>query len=111
ILSNIGFPALRSEIYVLGAEHWLNRDWLLTANTYRREVDGVAEPDPTPGEIRPDAVFFAASQVARGVELSARKIAGDWTATLGYAYGDARNRVMIEQPEPREFRYPSASDI
>ncbi len=104
ILSNIGFPALRSEIFVAGAEHWLSRDWLLTANSYRREVDGIREPDPTPGRIRPDAVSFTANQVARGFEISARKLAGNWTAMLGYAYGDATTEVL-------EFRYPSQGDI
>jgi outer membrane receptor protein involved in Fe transport len=104
ILSNIGFPALRSDIYVVGAERWLPHDWLLTANSYHRTVDGVAEPDPTPGAIRPDAVFFAANQVARGVEISARKLTGSWTAMLGYAYGDATTEVL-------EFTYPSQADI
>jgi len=104
ILSYLGFPALRSDIWVVGAERWLSRDWLLTANAYHRVVDGVAEPDPTPGAIRPEGAFFPANQVARGVELSAQKLAGAWTAMLGYAYGTATTEVL-------EFSYPSQGDI
>lgn len=104
ILSNIGFPALRSNIHVVGAEHWISGDWLLTGNAYHRVVDGVAEPDPTPGVIRPDAVFFAAEQVAQGIEVSARKLADDWTMMLGYAYGEATTEVL-------DFKYPSQGDV
>ncbi len=106
VLANIGYPALRSEIFSLGAERWVDGRWLVTANTYVREVSGMAEPDPTPGLIanRVDVDYVDASSTARGFELSLRKLLGTWTGTIGYAYGTATT-------EAAGLEYPSSSDV
>lgn len=101
------YPVLRSEIVTAGAEGWLAEGWLLTANLYRRTSDGITEPDPREGPL-PDPerrLHVLGENEARGAELSLRKLAGRWTASLGYAYGESEMRVDTS------FRYPSSADV
>ena len=51
------------------------------------------------------------------VELTARKMVGEWTGSVGYAFGVSR---MMHEPPPaegdedapvRELRFPSSTDI
>lgn len=101
------FPALRSEILTMGAEAWLAEGWLLTSNVYRRSSDGITEPDPLEGPL-PDPGRrrqVPGENEARGAELSLRRLAGRWTASLGYAYGESEMRVDTT------YRYPSSADV
>lgn len=93
LLAGDSVPATRSDIATLGAEYWLGRGWLASANVYLRQSSGVAVPDPTPGPVadRRSLVtgdrgsFVTAENRARGLELSARRLAGRWTASVGYS--------------------------
>jgi hypothetical protein len=104
VLAGRGYPALRADIATLGAEYWLDGGWLLSGTLYHRESSGVTETDPTPGEIRPDRSHVVADGTARGLELSARRLAGRWTGSLGYALARADTRVD-------ELTFPSAADV
>jgi hypothetical protein len=111
ILANRGFPALRSEVFTFGTEKWVGGAWLVGLNTYLREVSGVLEPDPTPGPIEPSDNTVQGTNKARGIELSARKLVGDWTMSVGYAYGQSRMRTSQSIAHPVPLRYPGSSDV
>jgi hypothetical protein len=104
ILANDLSPAIRADIATLGAEGWLGESWLFSANTYFRKASGVADPDPVPGPLAPRRELVIAKNVARGIELSARKLGGRWAASAGYGYG-------VSTMEADGLRYPSSADI
>jgi hypothetical protein len=84
-------PAIRSDVVSLGVERWLGEAWLGAVNVYGREATGIAEPWPLPGEVRDDRpIFTPATNRAAGVEVSARRLAGRWTASLAYSVGVSR---------------------
>jgi protocatechuate 3,4-dioxygenase beta subunit len=96
-------PVLRSDITTLGAEWWLGGGWLATANAYVRRSNGVAVPDPTPGEAVDRPLFVEGTTAARGVELAARRIAGRWTFSAGYA-------LSTSETEAAGLRFASEQD-
>lgn len=104
ILAGLGYPAVKAEITTVGAELWLDERWLLSATVYDRHMAGLTEPDPTPGTLRPDRSHVEAENLAQGLELAARRLAGRWTASFGYAL--ARSDIVADS-----LRYPSSSDI
>ncbi len=104
VLAGRGYPAIRAEMATAGAELWLSPAWLLSANVYHRTMTGMTEPDPTAGELRADRSHVEAESTARGVELSARRLAGRWTGSLGYALARANIRAD-------SIRYPANADI
>lgn len=101
------FPVLKSEIATLGVERWIGEDWLLSANAYRRNASGltVADPDTT-GTITVLTRLFHVEALnrAQGVELSARKLRGRFTGSLGYSYGRS-------ELETEEMRFAAPSDV
>lgn len=104
VLAGRGYPALRADIATAGAELWLNGSWLVGLNAYYRETTGITEPDPTPGVILPDRSHVEADGTAYGIEASARRLIGRWTASFGYALANAETRVDT-------LRYPSSADV
>lgn len=86
VLADGETPALRSDIATLGVEGWLGGGWLAAASAYLRRSSGLALPDPTPGPVDGRPLWVEGDNDARGVELSARRLAGRWTASLGYSY-------------------------
>lgn len=104
VLAGRGYPALRSDIATVGAELWLDRNWLVGLNGYYRETSGITEPDPTPGEILPDRSHVEAEATAYGIEASARRLIGRWTASMGYALAKAETRADT-------LRYPGSADV
>ncbi|HEV2132205.1 MAG TPA: TonB-dependent receptor, partial [Longimicrobiaceae bacterium] len=102
LLAGRELPPIRADLATLGAEGWI-QGWLAAANLYLRRSIGVAVPDPTPGEIRKRGGLSLAENQARGIELSARRLAGRWTASLGYAYG-------VSELEAEGLRYPAPAD-
>lgn len=106
------YPAIRADMLTLGLEHWWNEGLLLGATVYRRDATGLKIPNPTPGAVTPSRDPDAeAANEAEGIELSARKLQGRWTGSLGYSLGVSNMRTVprIPEAEPREF--PSASDV
>jgi hypothetical protein len=79
-------PAARADIATLGAERWLGAGWLGSATAYVRRTAGMAVQDPTPGPQIDRPLFVSGEGRARGVELSARRLAGRWTASASYAF-------------------------
>jgi hypothetical protein len=104
VLAGEGYPAIESTIATAGAALWLGDAWLMAANAYIRETRGVTEPDPTPGIIRADRSHAEAEGSATGIELSARRVAGRWTGSLGVALAGA---TMVAD----SLRYPSSADV
>lgn len=97
-------PAIRSDVATAGAEYSVGGDWVAGLDLYQRQSTGVAVPDPTPGPFLPTRpLFVPASNDARGVEASVRKLAGRWTASLSLA-------VSRSQLTARGYRYPAPSD-
>lgn len=78
-------PALRADIATIGAEHWFGTGWLGSATAYVRRTDGVTLPDPQSGGLEDRPLFVTGDNEARGIEVSLRRVAGNWTAALGYA--------------------------
>jgi hypothetical protein len=116
VLAGRGYPAIASDIATAGAELWLDEAWILGVSTYHRHSTGVTEPDPTPGVIRADRSHVEADATAYGLELSARRLMGRWTASLGYAL--ARAETTTELPatggdvtELITMRFPGSADI
>lgn len=96
-------PAIRSDVATFGAERWVGGDWLLGANVYARRSTGVALPDPAPGLLIDRPLFVTGRNDAHGLELSARRLAGRWTASAAYAL--ARSEM-----EASGIRFPASED-
>lgn len=100
-------PAIRSDVYTLGAEAWLAEGWLAAANLYARRATGVAVPDPFPGTLdRFRPISVSAVNHASGIELSLRRLIGRWTGSLGYTYGVSRlDALGWSYPSPNDRRH------
>jgi hypothetical protein len=87
LLAGDSVPALRSDVVTAGAEYWLTAGWIGTANVYLRRATGATEPDPTPGSFAaPRPPFVVATNRARGIELSLRRLVGRATVSLAYSH-------------------------
>jgi hypothetical protein len=89
LLADKEVPAIRADVGTLGAELWIGGSWLLAANGYVRRSTGVTLPDPTAGSLVDRPLFVTGESRARGLELSARRLAGRLTASASYALGVA----------------------
>jgi hypothetical protein len=103
LLAGPEVPALRADVVTLGGEAWLGRGWLASANSYVRRSTGVVLPDPTPGPLAGRSLFVTGESLARGLELSARRLAGRWTSSLAYSYG-------VSELRAEGLRFPAPSD-
>jgi hypothetical protein len=116
VLAGPGYPAIQADIMTAGTELWLTPAWLVGANVYYRESTGITDPDPTPGPLRPDRGHVETDASARGLELSARRLLGRWTGSLGYALARAETVVGIpagsgDDPGLEILRYPGSADV
>ena len=114
ILAGDTTPTIRSDIASAGIEYWLPAGWMAAFNLYRRNENGVAVPNPTPGPRYPaDAshLFVVGSATSQGAELSIRKLTGRWTGsasvTVSRSKISARGYVF---GSPRYYRYPAPND-
>ncbi len=107
-------PALRADIGSLGGELWLGPGVLLSGSAYVRASDGTLVPTPVPGYVRAgpspegglDPSWRTASGVARGIDLSIRRIAGRITGSVAYSY--ARSELEADGmtfPAPGDRRH------
>jgi hypothetical protein len=104
LLAGDSVPALRSDIATAGAEYWIADGWLGGVNLYDRHTTGATEPDPTPGYLlTPRPPFVVATNAARGIELSVRRLVGRVTASLAYSHVHSASRSG-------SFRYASPSE-
>jgi hypothetical protein len=99
-------PAVRSDIASAGVDYAFgDGSWVGAIHVYHRRATGMAVPDPRPGNLlfsnRP--VFVDATNVARGLEVSIRRVAGRWNGSLAYALGES-------EVEATALRYPADSD-
>lgn len=108
-----GYPAIRSDVGTVGLEQWLGSDWLLSINGYRRFVSGMQVPNPTAGRVVPDReADVAARNRARGVEIGIQRLAGQWTGSLGYAFGISK--ILVSDSinfVPVNMVFPASADI
>jgi len=110
LLAGDTIPALRADVGTLGAEAWLGRSWIASANTYVRHATGMAVPEPGAGVLtsqRP--IFVAADNRASGIELGLRRIAGRWTASASWTYG-VSNLEARSGMYPVWYNYSSSAD-
>jgi hypothetical protein len=89
ILSGDDVPVMSVDNATAGVEAWLTTGVLASANAYFRQTTGAIASDPTPGPLNRRAIFVDASESARGVEVSARRLIGRVTGLLAYSYGNA----------------------
>lgn len=86
LLAGDSVPALRSDVVTAGAEYWLADGWIGGLNLYERRATGATEPDPTPGYLfTPRPPFVVATNGARGIEVSLRRLVGRVTVSLAYS--------------------------
>ena len=93
VLAGEDAPALRADVATLGAESWLGAGWLASATAYVRRSTGIALPDPTPGSALRRPLWVEGTGLARGLELSARRLAGPWTGSAAYTLGWSSNEA------------------
>lgn len=82
-------PMMAVDNAMIGVERWTNGAVLLAANAYARHTSGAIIADPTPGALVNRRQFVGSTEQARGVEVSARKLAGRVTGMVAYSYGHA----------------------
>ena len=98
--------AANSEITTLGAEYWIGDAWLASANLYERKTNNVAIPDPGPGTTDDDAFSVSAVNLAQGLELSVRRLAGRWTGAFGYTLAQSVYELgNMRFPAPTDRRH------
>jgi len=82
-------PVMSVDNATAGVEKWIGTGNLVGMNAYVRHTTGAIAADPTPGPLVHRPLFVDASESARGVEVSARKLIGRATGLLAYSYGSA----------------------
>jgi hypothetical protein len=106
------YPAVRSDVSTVGLEHYWGDGWGALFNLYRRDATGLKIPNPAPGPVTvgrdPDA---EATNEAVGYEVTARRIGGRWTASLGYTFGRSHLVLQPRDPELPDLRFPASADI
>lgn len=95
---------LRSDVLTLGGERWWG-DWLAAVHVYTRWARGLEVANPEPGPLT-DARPLAArgTQSSYGLEVSAQRLRGLWSATVSYTYAVSQMRVGSR-------RFASPSDV
>lgn len=107
-----GYGAIRSDVLTGGIERWLSDDWMLAVNVYRRMASGVEVPNPDSGRIVPDRdPSVQAKNRARGIEFSARKLGGRWSASAGYSLGSSRMVADVINRDTVRFEFPNTADV
>ncbi|MGH7505656.1 MAG: hypothetical protein ACRELX_08385, partial [Longimicrobiales bacterium] len=96
-------PALVTEILTLGFEQWLGAGFLASATMYGRRSRGMSVPDPRPGPIGGRPLYVVGENEAWGIDAGVRRVAGRWTASVGYGYG-------VSEVEAAGLRYPASAD-
>lgn len=86
-------PPLVTDLATLGAERWFGAGWLGSVNAYARRTAGLATYDPAPGLAAHRALYVVAREGARGVEISARRLAGRTTGTFAYSWSASTLRT------------------
>jgi Carboxypeptidase regulatory-like domain len=107
LLAGDTVPAIRSDVATAGAEYWMHGGWVAAFTVYWRGERGVAVPDPTPGTRYPVALgrpfFVSSATVARGAEMSIRRLAGPWTGSVSLTWSRSEITAL-------SYRYPAPTD-
>lgn len=86
-------PAVRSDVATAGVEAWFGDGWIADLDLYVRRSGGVAVPRPEPGYTAGEPLFSIATNDARGMELSVRRLVGRWTVSAGYTLARSELRA------------------
>lgn len=106
LLAGDSVPAIRTDVATLGVERWMGDGWLVGVTGYVRGSGGVTISDPAPGAILDRPLWVTAENQARGIELSARKLAGRWTSSASYSYGTSTMTAVGQRfPAPADQRH------
>ncbi len=94
---------VRSDIVSLGGESWIGTSWLASATLYSRSSRNVLLPDPSPGLLVQRSPLASGRTEARGLELSARRLAGRVTGSAAYTLARADADVVgVRVPAPTD---------
>jgi hypothetical protein len=77
-------PALRADLATAGAELWLGREWLATANVFARRTEGMVAMSRVRDEDFSGYATPGTENRASGTEVGVRRLAGRWTASAAY---------------------------
>lgn len=106
LLAGDRVPALRSDVATAGVEAWFGDGWIADLNVYARRSAGVAVPRPEPGFTAGEPLLAVATNDARGVELSLRRLVGRWTVSAGYTLAESELRADgYRWPAPEDRRH------
>ena len=109
LLANDTIPAVRADVATASVELALG-SWVAVATLWGRRMTGVAVPEPAPGQLNAQRPIFASAEGrARGLELSARRLAGRWTGSVAYTWSRS-DLVTPSTITGARYRYPSAAD-
>lgn len=93
LLAGGGVPILESDVATLGLEVWNTPDWTLSAHLFDRHSRGETHRDLRAGPSPDRALFLVGETEARGLEFSARRIAGRVTGSAGYTLSRSETRI------------------
>ncbi|HYR07933.1 MAG TPA: TonB-dependent receptor [Longimicrobium sp.] len=103
LLAGERVPAVRSDVATAGVEAWFGDGWIADLDVYARRSAGVAVPRPEPGLTAGEPLFAVATNDARGMEVSVRRLVGRWTVSGGYTL--ARSELRADG-----YRWPAPED-
>lgn len=97
-------PALRSDVVTAGAEVWSGERWLFGVTGWLRNSSNLLLPDPTPGVIDELRAAIPTRGVARGLELSVRRVEGRIRGFANYTLSHSRQRTAARVFDASEDR-------
>jgi hypothetical protein len=77
-------PALRADLATAGAELWLGRSWLASANLFARRTEGMVAMSRVRDDDFSGHSTVGTENRASGTEVGVRRLAGRWTASAAY---------------------------
>ncbi|MEP6492056.1 MAG: TonB-dependent receptor [bacterium] len=114
LVSGGDVPVMSIDNVMAGVEQWVSTGVLVAANVYARRTTGAIADDPTPGSLFQRPLFVNASEVARGAEVSARKLTGPATAIVAYSYGNGTmhaSGLSFPSPATRTHAFDAVMSI
>jgi hypothetical protein len=106
LLAGPQVPLLRADIVTLGSEFWMTPEWSASVGVYQRSTRGMVLADPRPGYRESRYLFARADNIARGLEISLRRVRAQTTASFSYTLaGSVVDAFGMTFPSSAERRH------